>query len=539
MLLRIAVIDALARATGKRYSTFDVVGAGPRVVAGIVEKYAEVRFYPYESALNFLLEVSRNDVVMISAMSTDFLAVSKLVVNLRRLGYKGLVIIGGPISFEYVKILNNIQVDLVVVGEAEIPLTRLMPILKNSSPDFSNVPGVAFKQGDQIKLTSKHIYTPIEVMESIKPWTRVNEAFKYPQIYRFYVEVVRGCSNYNRPTISLPGKKCISCFKCRSPVYEERLKCPVDIPPGCGFCSVPFMFGPARSRSIKAITDEVSELLNHGARRVVLSAPDFLDYMREKLVNGPLTDPCSPPANVDAIESLLNTLFSIEEIKNNKAVLMIENIKACLVDEEVGKVLGRYLKGTTVHIGLETGCNWFNEKVLGKPITLEHVLNASRILRRHGLRPYIYLMIGLPYATREVYAETLTAMDYLRECDVEKITLYKYMNLPATAFENSKPLMSRDIDDLIRKLRKTVELYNLATKRRFIGKNIEAWLLEFDGKTYGYPVKHGPVVFVENPYRRSVSGCRGIVKIVDIGPRFIKGRLVSILECPEYSQNSQ
>ncbi|MEM1832442.1 MAG: B12-binding domain-containing radical SAM protein, partial [Desulfurococcaceae archaeon] len=78
VLLRIAVIDALARATGKRYSTFDVVGAGPRVVAGIVEKYAEVRFYPYESALNFLLEVSRNDVVMISAMSTDFLAVSKL-----------------------------------------------------------------------------------------------------------------------------------------------------------------------------------------------------------------------------------------------------------------------------------------------------------------------------------------------------------------------------------------------------------------------------------------------------------------------------
>ncbi|MEM1713646.1 MAG: B12-binding domain-containing radical SAM protein, partial [Desulfurococcaceae archaeon] len=67
----------------------------------------------------------------------------------------------------------------------------------------------------------------------------------------------------------------------------------------------------------------------------------------------------------------------------------------------------------------------------------------------------------------------------------------------------------------------------------------EAWLLELDGKTYGYPVKHGPVVFVENPYRRSVSGCRGIVKIVDIGPRFIKGRLVSILECPEYSQNSQ
>lgn len=497
-----------------------------------MEKYAEVRFYPYEDAVDSFVDLLNYNIVMISAMSTDFLAVYKLVQGLRRSEYKGLIIVGGPISFEYAKILSETPVDLVVVGEAEVPLTKLMPLLRGSfNVDFSTVPGVAYKHGVQVKLSSKHVHTPIEIIESVKPWTRVNEAFKHPQVYRFYVEVVRGCSNYNRPVIDLPGNRCINCLKCRSPVLEERLNCPADIPPGCGFCSVPYMFGPARSKSIKSISEEVSELLKHGARRIVLSAPDFLDYMREKLVNGPLTDPCDPPANVDKIEDLLNTLSSIEEIKNGKAVLMIENIKACLVDEEVGGILGRYLKDTTVHIGLETGCNWFNEKILGKPIKLEHVLKASRILRKHGLRPYIYLMTGLPYATEEIYVETLNAIDHLRECSVEKITLYKYMNLPATAFENLKPQMNIDTD-VIYKLRKAVELYNLVAKRSFLGKRIEVWLLELGGKTYGYPVRHGPVVFVENPHRKPLSGCRGIVKIVDIGPRFIKGRLVSISECP-------
>jgi radical SAM superfamily enzyme YgiQ (UPF0313 family) len=537
LALRVAVVDALARARGKRYSTFDVVGAGPRVVAGIVEKYAEVEFYTYENAPALLSKAADIDVVMISAMSTDIYAVKKLVNRLRESEYRGLIILGGPISFEYVKVLNEVPVDYVVVGEAEIPLTKLMPALKNSSNDLVSVPGLAYRDRGKIKLTSSHVYTPIEVMESIKPWTRVNEAFKYPQIYRFYVEVVRGCSNYNRPTISLPGRECINCEKCRSPVLEERLSCPMNIPPGCGFCSVPYMFGSPRSRSVKSVLNEVLELLQHGARRIVLSAPDFLDYMREKTVKGPLTDPCYPPANIDAIEELLNTLTSIEEVKNGKAVVMIENIKACLVNEDVGAILGKYLKDTTVHIGLETGCDWFNEKFLGKPIKLKHVVNAARILRKYGLRPYVYLMTGLPFATSEVYAETLTAVNSLRECGVEKITLYKYINLPATAFENLKPVMVKNMN-IVSKLKKSIDLYNLATKRRFLGEKIEVWFLEFHGKTYGYPVKHGPVVFVEDSYNRRLSGCRGLVKITDIETRFMKGRLVSVLECPERSQSS-
>lgn len=531
-IVDIAVIDAMARSSGRRYATFDVVGAGPRVVAGISEKHGDVEYYTYEKALKNYKTIMDKDIVMISAMSTDFTAVRKISKILRSRDYQGTIIVGGPISFEYQKVLSEIPVNYVVVGEAEIPLDNLLINLKHGNLDPSKVPAVAFRdRNGNIRLSSRHIHTPLEVLNSITPWTRISDAFDYPWVYRFYVEVVRGCSNYYRPIVKLPRHSCIQCFKCRSPILEDRLECPVGIPPGCGFCSVPYMFGPPRSRSVKSIVSEIEELLANNARRIVLSAPDFLDYGRENLVKGPLTDPCTPPANIHAIEDLLNSISSLEEIKSGKSVLMIENIKACLVDEEVGVILGRYLKNTTVHIGLETGCNWFNKDVLGKPIYLEHVLKASKILRESGLRPYVYLMYNVPYASRDVYMDTIKSIHKLAEIGVEKITLYKYVNLPGTAFSDLGP---EAIDmELINDLRTIVDKYNLAIKRELIGEKIEAWVLATRRGVYAYPIHHGPVILVKTMRtKKNLSGCRVLIEITDIGSRLVKGRIISVLECP-------
>lgn len=528
--MQIALIDALARAHGKRYATFDVVGAGPRIVAGIAMEFGNVDFYPYEKALSRIRDIVEKDIVLISAMSSDYHALRRLVVSLRKLNFRKRVIVGGPVGFDFLKVLSKLPVDIVVIGEAEIPLKALLEKLNYNSIDLSSVPAIAYVDNGVVKVTSKHIHTPKYLLNEIKPWTFVEKAFEHPQVYRFYVEVVRGCSNFRRPMINLVKSSCIKCHKCKSPILEERLECPMNIPPGCGFCSVPYMFGPPRSRSVKSIVEEISDLIKHGARRIVLSAPDFLDYGRDDAVKGPLTDPCTPPANIDAIEKLLCELNTIEEVKSGKAVIMVENIKACLVDNEVGHILGRYLKNTTVHIGLETGCDWYNEKVLGKPIKVKHVINASKILKEHGLRPYIYLVYGLPKATREVYAKTMKAVDKLIECGVEKITLYKYINLASTAFEELKPEATRYLD-LINNLKKRVEKYNLLAKRKFLHEIVEVYLYEVNGKVYGYPVKHGPVVFVEKTRPGNLCGCRGLVEITDVSARFMKGVLISVLEC--------
>jgi len=58
-------------------------------------------------------------------MSSDYNALGKILGKIRSHNYKGRVIVGGPISFEYEKILSNLPVDYVVIGEGEIPLLNI------------------------------------------------------------------------------------------------------------------------------------------------------------------------------------------------------------------------------------------------------------------------------------------------------------------------------------------------------------------------------------------------------------------------------
>ncbi len=119
--------------------------------------------------------------------------------------------------------------------------------------------------------------------------------------------------------------------------------------------------------------------------RVVLSAPCFLDYGRDLLVEPePLTDPRNPEPNYDEIEKLLSSLTDIPRIKDETAAFMIENIKASLVKEKAAKLLGTYLTGTPVSIGFETGSETHSE-LMGRPSTPRETLTAIGRLKKSGL----------------------------------------------------------------------------------------------------------------------------------------------------------
>ncbi|WP_440059960.1 B12-binding domain-containing radical SAM protein [Thermogladius sp. 4427co] len=534
--MRVLVVDALARSEGARYSTYDVVGSGPRVVAGIVESIGiPVRLVTYENVVNNKVRVGRFDLVLISAMSSDLGAVVKLSNYLKKLNSNIFILVGGPISFSWKKLLEEAaDVDAVIVGEAEIPLPIFLREIGEKglgNIDFERIPAIAFRTPNKtIKLTSHHIHASVDDIVRYKHWSRVDLTYHPVKIYRYYVEVVRGCSNFYRPILRKLG--CIKCFLCRSRELEKRIQCPANIPAGCGFCSVPYMFGPARSIPIDYISREVEELVENGARRIVLSAPDFLDYGRDWLVRSVLTDPCEPQPNTDAIEGLLSSLSDIKVFRDGEGVLMIENIKACLVNDEIARVLGKYLRGTTIHIGLETGDYEFNRDVLGKPIGLDHVVKAARLLREAGLRPYVYLMHSLPLASDRVYVETIKGVRELAKVGVEKITLYKYMPLPGTAFEPlGPPRLDDRLKSLVLELKKLVDEFNLASKKNLLNEEVEVYLLYSNGRFYGYPVKHGPVVFVKGVKSDKYSGCRAIVKITDVRERYVIGVLSRIVGC--------
>lgn len=545
MKIKAIVIDALARAEGKRYSTFDVVGAGPRIIAGLLTQLninTDLRTYEHVMKDPFMLE--NYDVILISAMITDYKAVKKLLKTCSKKCY--YTILGGPISLDFYKILNEEYIpDLVIVGEGEEPLLKLFTkyyrevILEKDYTLIFDTKGYAFKHKDTIVFTGFPDYISKDLLNSIKPYTRIDKSYENPWYMRFYVEVVRGCSNFHRPLISISDRRqCIKCLQCYSTDLTKRLICPQNIYPGCGFCSIPFVFGPPRSRSVNSIVSEIKELIRHGARRIVLSAPDFLDYGREYLVkNEILTDPCSPEPNIKAISYLLSEIYEIPEVYSKEVIVFVENVKACLVNSSVAQILGTYLKGTTIHIGLETCNDDYNRNVLGKPITRQTVYNAVSLLKKAGLRPYVYLMYNLPFVTSKVYRDTIKCIPELYAKGVEKITLYKFIPLPFTLFEEHTTSETHN-HDLVEIIDKTIDKYNMLRKKELVNKVIEAFIILSNKTIYGYPSLHGPVIIVNksgfkefDKILKKYSTCRALIKITNAGRRVVYGDVVSIKKC--------
>ena len=133
----------------------------------------------------------------------------------------------------------------------------------------------------------------------------------------------------------------------------------------------------------------------------MLSAPGFLDYGRDLLVEpGPLTDPRSPEPNYSAVEELLSRLNGLDLVASGGASIMIENLKGELVTRRAAEVLGRYLAGTPVNVGFETGSPEHGVQI-GRASTPLENLDSVRRLSRVGLKPYVYFIHGLPGQSSE------------------------------------------------------------------------------------------------------------------------------------------
>ncbi len=507
--MRILVVDCLGAGTaGKRFATLDVVGVGPRLVAGILEALGyETELTTCDIVLKDPLLLKDYEVLMVSGMSSDVGSMAKVV----KVWSKGNAIAGGPSAVDYAELLSS-GFNYVIWGEAEVCIDKLLEYLERRRSALE-VPNLIFKQGNKLIRNPGPPYAPPQLIWKYMPSTKLVTRYRYWWCARVYVEVVRGCSNYYRPTLPLAnGRKCINCMRCREGSLRDRFHCPVNIPPGCGYCSVPALFGPARSRPTGSIINEVKELIKIGVKRIVLSAPDFLDYGRDRLVAPePLTDPRSPPPNLQAIESLLKGVTNISEVSSGEVYVMIENIKPNLVNEEVAKLLGKYLRGTTVHIGLETGCNE-HHVALGRPSTVDEVVRAVEMLAREGLRPYVYVIHGLPGETRKTVKETIKVLKKISKLGVEKVTLYRFTPLKNTAFEGY-PKPPPAVKSHARKLYFVVRKLNIANKKKLVGQVLKAVGVTSKGSNtlIAYTLPHGPVI---NVITRTPS--RYVGKIIEV-----------------------
>ena len=160
---------------------------------------------------------------------------------------------------------------------------------------------------------------------------------------------------------------------------------------------------------------------------------------------------------------------AVPEFETKEAYLMIENVKACLVDEKVASILGKYLEGTPVHIGAESGDDKLLEEI-GRPCTTDDVRRAVITLRKYGLKPYVYFIYALPGETEESARKTVDFMEELYRLGVEKITAYRFRPLPGTAFEG----LRTEVTSASRMIAEKAKEINERAKVRYIGAKVKA-----------------------------------------------------------------
>ena len=531
--MRPLIVDALAIGRGKRQATRDVIGAGPRSIAGVLESSGiEPRIAPVEEALGKEFNLSAYDLLMVSGMTSDLHTVRRMVRRWRKAS-EGPALIGGPVASD-TEILRRVDADLAVTGEGEPTLAELLSLGLNEGiipgeDVLSSVKGIIYRTDAGARVNPLRPRMGRKEYDKLTPSTRTISSYPLFRAARVYVEALRGCSNYHRAQGALPEETCEACNLCRSGGLETRYDCPHGVPPGCGYCSVPSLFGPPKSRSTEKIQQEVKSLLQEGVRRVVLSAPGFLDYGRDLLVEPePLTDPRSPPPNYDALERLLSRLSELAPITEGEASLMIENIKGDLVTERAAKVLGQYLSGTPVNIGFETGSD-IHSRQIGRSSTPRENLNAVRRLRKAGLKPYVYFVHGLPGQNEGTVKATVSAIDDSVAAGASRIILYRFQPLPMSAFQDLPRAPPAARDPLSKRVRDASVRVNSRLKEKLIGSRIRVVVAEPYSRDLrfhvAYPMLHGPVVLVEQ-----AQGLEGEVVDVTVSgvasDRIVKGILV-------------
>jgi threonylcarbamoyladenosine tRNA methylthiotransferase MtaB len=532
---RVLIIDALSAGSGRRTSSRDSIGCGPRAVAGVFEQHGiQCTIHRVEEVLSKKGILKQFDHLAVSAMTMDYIAVQKIVKAWRQVRQKGRVLLGGPISAEQDNILKLIQPDVLVVGEGEATLDELLECnFLEENLALKDIPGLAFLESKMPRVTKKRaLISSEELSERFCPSTSRIIDYNAYQACKVYVEILRGCSNFKRTKYPLTdGALCSECGNCDSDDSSIRMECPEDIPPGCGFCSVPSTWGFPRSRSVDSITNEVKELLDLGVHRIILEAPGFLDYMRG---TEPLTNPCYPPANLSAIEDLLGQLNSLPQVSEGIVHIAIENMKACLFTDEVAKTLKKSMISSSPNIGLETGSEYHMHQI-GKCGSPEDVVRAVKIAKAHEMKPFVYLIYGLPGETSETTQQSVQMMHNVSEAGAERIILYGFRALPGSAFANYPESTLNDEFGQI--LRKEAETINREKKEQYLEKVVRGIAAEPSRTHYGftmvYPLDEGPLMTVPGGFSAGTLLSIKVTKVLSSG--LVAGDVVTV---PSHSEMS-
>jgi radical SAM superfamily enzyme YgiQ (UPF0313 family) len=306
------------------------------------------------------------------------------------------IICGGPYPTVMAeKILKTQPVDICVRGEGEITLAELLESIRGKRR-LDDVAGIVFKRDGQIIATDpRDLISDLDTIP-FPAWDMVD--FKnYKGNYQYQAKP---------NTLMITSRGCpFDCVFCANPVWK---------------LSKPWL----RLRSPASICAEITQLYQMGIREISIRSDEF-----------------NP-----ALSWTIDVCREIQRL-GLRDLFFQGNIRADKLTDELAREM-RKCNFWLVQLGIESG----NQRTLngiGKNITLEQVIEACQLLKRHAIKVYGYIMIyhaweengTFCYETPEDVAHTLDFVRWLH-----KEGLLDYMS-----FSTTTPMMGSRLFEIARR----------------------------------------------------------------------------------------
>ena len=236
----------------------------------------------------------------------------------------------------------------------------------------------------------------------------------------------------------------------------------------CSYCIIPFVRGKCRSKEENKVIEEITDLVKHGYKEVVLTGIHTGSYGVD--LETSFADLLNKLVKIEGLERL--RISSIETTELNEDVLDVLRNSKVLVDH--------------LHIPIQAGSNEIL-KSMKRKYDLDFF--EKKIAEIRSIRPEISIstdvIVGFPGESEELFNTTI---ETCKRVGFSKLHVFPYSERKGTA----SALMDGKIDQHEKKerARKLIEVSEkLETKymSKFIGREVEVLVEEYkDGYSYGH-----------------------------------------------------
>ena len=324
---------------------------------------------------------------------------------------KGLIVGVLGCMAERVKedLINNHHVDLVAGPDAYLSLPDLMAQVE------------AGQKAMNVELSTTETYR--DVIPARIGGNRVSG----------YVSIMRGCNNF------------------------------------CHYCIVPYTRGRERSRDVKSILGEVTDLVNKGYKEITLLGQNVNSYRFE--------------AEDGAVITFPQLLRTVAQVARGVRIRFTTSHPKDMSDETLHVIAEEPNVCRHIHLPVQSGSSRIL-KLMNRKYTREWYLDRVEAIRRIipdcGLSTDIFS--GFHSETEEDHQMSLSLM---RECQYDSAFMFKYSERPGTyASKNLPDDISEEVK--IRRLNEIIEVQNQLSaeaNQRCIGKTYEVLVEGFSKRS--------------------------------------------------------